>query len=601
MICLLHDQPVLYSEKELTRDMNTITRRFQNEGLSFFTKCIPALGKAFDRALSGNESFCCTSAFAKRKSTCIPQFLGSAILRVFDASGNLLKEPCVATIKWLRTFFFYAYKIEIPYDDELQEEYCQSFVNNDQYVETFDHFKDTVALRNLMRHQLAKIFSNYEIGKPSYGSGVSSDYRRNDRYSHYVPPTKLRLHFGRNFFMQPDEYWLMELWLTYVFCYFGSFCDVNFPEETHNPFSKVLFVPKDSRGPRVICCEPMDHMYAQKAVQTAIYRIVESHGETQGRVNFTDQSINQNLTFNPRYATIDLKDASDLVSLDLVTDVFPPHILADMLACRTPIAHLPNGLDIPLTKFAPMGNALCFPVMALIAYTGIAAGIQLAGGLISRRQHELFVYGDDIIIPNEYAEVAMRTLEALGLKVNRSKSFVNSRFRESCGQDTFDLSNVTPIRRRKLLSPIKRDRVKRRNVLDDGNGFIPHTVSTANKLFQAGYKKTADNLFTVVESLLKTPLPYGVEKSGFLCRICDTTEEAWRNNQVELIERRGKIRAYCVRDRELILTKLSEYGRLRRNLLEGGGEQPLSVEKIGLRKPYLQQSSLVKYYDGAYG
>jgi len=607
MIALLHDQPFDVSGKELARDIRTLIRRSQNEGFNFLTKVLPQIGKLLDKALSGNESFCVSSYLRTNHDTCIPRFLGSAIRRVFDDAGNLLQEPCYSTVRWLRTFLFYAYKIEIPFTEAQTNRYCDQFKATDDEIGDSPNFTSeaTVRLRNLMRSQLHSILDGCTAGNPSFGPGKSSNTTRHGKYSLYVPPSPMRAHFGRNFFHQSSEYWVYELCLLWLSSYLVAFLGIEpaiagrlfydgFSEE-----SEVLFVPKDSRGPRVICCEPSHKMYAQKALQRVIYNAVEAHPRTQGRVNFTDQSINQKLTFDSGNATIDLKDASDRVSLNLVIDVFPQPLVNQFIHARTAYATLPDGSKIRLEKFAPMGNALCFPVMALCAYTAITAAIYLAGGPLPIHNEEVFVYGDDIIIRNEWAEVAMSALEAIELRVNRGKSFIYSRFRESCGQDTLDNSTVTPLRRRRLNNGIKVEKVMGQRVLDDGNGYIAHTVSLMNQAYHCGFNHLGRRLQESVESTLKSKLPYGTSESGYLCVIVSSSEEAWRYNQVDNLESKNQIRAFTVRDREHKF-RITPYGRLRRNLLEGGGLEPITADKIGARSPYLLQKTFQKWYVGAY-
>jgi len=57
---------------------------------------------------------------------------------------------------------------------------------------------------------------------------------------------------------------------------------------------------------------------------------------------------------------------------------------------------------------------------------------------------DVLVYGDDIIIPTEYASDVVSALSYCGFKTNDSKSFVEGPFRESCGGDYFRGVDVRP-------------------------------------------------------------------------------------------------------------------------------------------------------------
>jgi len=215
--------------------------------------------------------------------------------------------------------------------------------------------------------------------------------------------------------------------------------------------ARVILVPKDSRGPRLISCEPVDYQWVQQGLGRAIVRAVEEHELTKFNVHFTDQGPNQRGALlgssSGRYATLDLKEASDRVSLALVRLLFPSKLVSYLEACRSSSTELPDGSILNLQKFAPMGSCLCFPILALTVWAILAAGApdqDTCDGIL--------VYGDDVIVPTAYAGNAIEHLESFGLLVNRDKSCTSGLFRESCGTDAFQGVNVTPVRIRTVWS-----------------------------------------------------------------------------------------------------------------------------------------------------
>jgi hypothetical protein len=210
-------------------------------------------------------------------------------------------------------------------------------------------------------------------------------------------------------------------------------------------------VPKDSRGPRLISCEPVDFQWVQQGLGRAIVELVEHHGSTMDHVFFTHQVPNRNGavigSITGGYATMDLNEASDRVSLELVRLLFPPHICEYLEACRSSSTVLPDGSEITLRKFAPMGSCLCFPIMALSIWAILTAAAPDA-----YTKDRIYVYGDDVIVPTAYAEDAMEQLESFGLKINRDKSCISGLYRESCGMDAFKGYDVTPVRIRTVWS-----------------------------------------------------------------------------------------------------------------------------------------------------
>jgi hypothetical protein len=140
-----------------------------------------------------------------------------------------------------------------------------------------------------------------------------------------------------------------------------------------------------------------------------------------------------------KLATLDLKDASDLLTLELVERLFPGNWVEALKACRSESTVLPDGRLVALRKHAPMGSAVCFPVMALCVWAVLTA---LAPRSV---KSTILVYGDDIVVPSFMAEDAMTVLEAIGLIPNRNKSFLKGPFRESCGEEFVHGCRVTPV------------------------------------------------------------------------------------------------------------------------------------------------------------
>jgi len=238
--------------------------------------------------------------------------------------------------------------------------------------------------------------------------------------------------------------------------------------EEYTPCAKVLLVPKDARGPRMISCEPRECMWIQQGTMRKLVTCAEAHTLTRGLVNFTNQVINRQLAYvgsiNQQTASLDLSDASDRITVSLIKFIWPKNWVDALMACRSGSTELPDGTVLELTKSAPMGSANCFPVMALTIWALLTAAanpcevskaLRTAGncqrtGRTFRWSSPVRVYGDDIIVDSVFAEHAMLVLESVGLKVNRNKSFVRGSFRESCGGEFLNGRDITPVRLRTL-------------------------------------------------------------------------------------------------------------------------------------------------------
>ena len=227
--------------------------------------------------------------------------------------------------------------------------------------------------------------------------------------------------------------------------------------------SKVVLVPKDSRGPRVIAAEPALNQFIQQAGYDFIKNFVVRATFARKSIDFTNQSLSKQIareaSISGEYATIDLSDASDRLSLYVIERLFSksPSFLAYLHACRTKSAQYKGEIFSNLKKFASQGNALTFPLQTLV-YFIICLGCMFSVrdyGFSDRRfcpkraarfAEEIRVFGDDLVIPVDVYQEVVSTLQTLGLKVNEEKSFHTGFFRESCGGDYYKGDDVTPLK-----------------------------------------------------------------------------------------------------------------------------------------------------------
>jgi hypothetical protein len=210
-----------------------------------------------------------------------------------------------------------------------------------------------------------------------------------------------------------------------------------------------------------------------------------------------------------------LSDASDSVANWLVEALFEdfPLFSEAVEATRTRRVQLPSGEVHTLQKFASMGSALTFPIEAMV-FTAIA----IAGVLkhqnqcpswkaIKALQGSVRVYGDDIIVPTDYAETVIDWLWTFGFKVNQHKSFWTGEFRESCGKEYWRGHDVSVVKFRKILPRSRRD-------VD----AVVSTVATRNQFATTGCAKLVALLDDHLESVL-THFPWVHETSPILGRV----------------------------------------------------------------------------------
>lgn len=496
------------------KDLVTMKRRSHangSEGISFYTQTLPSLGKALVQALSSGVFRLPTTFKRRRTNEALPAFCNSLLIRVFDRyTGAILETVDIDAVKKLYQLCFFAYKCELPYSPELKQAVVDRFVETEREVGAIN---DSLAkindpLLSVAAQLTSALFSDFSLNDfyPKNGPGVTANVPVTKKYTaRLTPDLPVYQVAGRFFFFNEEE---------------ALDSDDRFPvRKTDDLFrsrnnAKVILVPKDSRGPRLISCEPAENQYIQQGIMGYMVNRLETHPLTAGHVNFTDQTINQRLavdgSITRKWATLDLKDASDRNSLSLFRRIFgETPLLFEMLEkSRSEATILPGKSEVEklhLNKFAPMGSACCFPVMAYSIYILLYLGLLGLGLKPEEARNSVYVYGDDIVVPTEYAHYAITILERYGFMVNREKSFINSRFLESCGVDSFDGVICSPIRLRQIW----------RN--KDPNTQIA-TVACANLLAGRGYRRSAEFLFSCWERL-RGPLPYGTDKSPYVCRV----------------------------------------------------------------------------------
>lgn len=477
--------------------LKKITNRVQREGYGFFTKSLPRLGKAFDKALLGQTALDCTG-FRKEAGTQVPILFGNLFKRVFDLNGEVLPNPCVKSIRSLRQLLLVYYKYEEPNDPKLDQKVITNFIQTEKDVvedvrylkekfgtfggnaipphpgplgyhsQSYPGYKEEVALLRRARRLVHNLFDGFDVSGivPRHGPGVVSTKETGARkyvFERINPRAQMVFPFDKYFYVNMDHLCDES----------QSLAAVSIKESS----AQVVLVPKDSRGPRVISCEPLENQWLQQGLMRAMVPWIERHPLTRNDVRFSDQEPNRMAALAGSYhgelCTLDLKEASDRVSVWLVEQLFPGPLLEALLATRSLATKLPDGTVLPLQKFAPMGSACCFPVLATCVWALLRAGSAGADG------KTVLVYGDDVIVETAEAEHAIEQLETFGLHVNRDKSCTSGLFRESCGMDAYLGVDVTPVRFRTVWSSTP--------AADTYESWIAY----ANSLYHAGYSTTA--------------------------------------------------------------------------------------------------------------
>jgi hypothetical protein len=291
---------------------------------------------------------------------------------------------------------------------------------------------------------------------PKHGPGAVSDVRSgSDKYSFPNWPTKLGGLFPSPQFACANEY-----------LFYADFDGVVSEKE---PPAKLLAVPKTFKGPRLIASEPTAHQFIQQGLMAWIRQNMPEALRTC--VDFTDQTPSRDAALEASRtgdrATVDLSSASDRLSCWVVERAFRSNqsLLQALHATRTRVVidatDTHADLSLRLKKFAAQGSAVTFPVQTIV-YAGIAIAailydegkkpskihnreMQVTLRSVLRSAKKVRVFGDDIVLPSSNVPTLAVALQALGLKVNASKTHWKGQFRESCGMDAYCGHDVTPV------------------------------------------------------------------------------------------------------------------------------------------------------------
>lgn len=369
----LLDTRRLYSGvKGLDRDLFTVEWRFENEGYGFLTVALPSLDDALLQGLSSGW-FTCPLGFKTVKGGALPRLFSGLLCEVFEPlSGQLKENADIGIVQELHQLLRLFKKMQL--DDDLEKVLHEAAV-----AEFFrcDDIAGRVILPDQLDHQVglvSKLILNDLSSKSfsemrfKHGPGaVEEGYRANQKWlalTKDIQNESFDIHaygygdFGINLSEIADRAVITE-----------STNVLAFTNRSSGRNARLITVAKNSTSRRTITVEPLLCQFIQQGLNTALRDSINECRVLSNCLALTDQSKNQHLALEgsrlDNWATIDLKSASDLLSVKLVESVFRHHglFLDHMMDSRSSsiYADVTKSQHV-LAKFAGMGNALTFPV-----------------------------------------------------------------------------------------------------------------------------------------------------------------------------------------------------------------------------------------------
>jgi hypothetical protein len=486
-------------------DWKTIESRVESEGLSFLTITLTNFGAALEQGL--DRGFVAPDMFPGfRFHAGLPVFLRGFLELIFNpVSGSLLNSPNSEAVYAVRQLTLAFGKILLDTTDRRKAAALARFVQcENEMVDFRDRYEGSpqqgefrksceILYSELFRRLNRKVEAKEVV--PRHGPGLVADgVTSNQKYNFRSWPSRLELHAP-----------LMD-YAVASSSFFKEGAEINLIEPGAEPPVKVVTVPKTLKTPRIIAIEPSWMQYMQQGVRSLIYDGVEQIPYLFHMIRFRDQEPNQLLarkgSLYGELATLDLREASDRVSKMLVLDMLRhyPALRGLVLACRSERASVLGHGIIPLSKFASMGSALCFPFEAMAFLAMVFVGISrklnepVTHVLIKRYMRKVRVFGDDIVVPTDTVPFVLKSLHDFGQVVNTAKSFWTGSFRESCGKEYFNGDDVSIARVRRVFP------ATRRHALE-----LVSTVSLRNQHYVLGNWGVVRYLDKLIEGIIPFP------------------------------------------------------------------------------------------------
>lgn len=427
-------------------DFQILTERLESEGTSFVKVTLPLLGKALDQGLVSGH-FACIAHFRLKRNTRLPIFAYAIFSRIFTDEGDLQKNPCVKSIRFLRQFLLLDSKLQYAPPSKMQERTVDEFASRMSALRKVRIPLDHPVLQGA-RKLLGRVLRDLDLTDITPGHGPGAVAEKIDRFARWDFTS-----------------WPKKAEREYPYIAYGTHSIRALLERGKGiPLSKesvtrCCLVPKDFKGPRLISAESTVTQYLQQGQMKKIMSYVSTHPLLSMSIRLQDQTYNQlqaQRAYRDGLVTLDLSNASDTVSTCLVwyllSDV--PKLRRQLMATRSDYL-IWKDRKIKITAFSPMGSAVCFPVETLVFWAISLSSCQQASlhprsnkctRSSSEISRDMAVFGDDIIIPDYALSTLLGTLLSIGCQPNMSKTCWKTPFRESCGSEWYDGQDVTIIR-----------------------------------------------------------------------------------------------------------------------------------------------------------
>lgn len=283
--------------------------------------------------------------------------------------------------------------------------------------------------------------------------------------------------------------------LFYLIPWYGTKWAVAASGRTEQPIfsngNHYFSVPKTALTERPCAKEPSINSYFQLGLGRIMRTRLKRIGIDLERGQELHRELARKASLNGDFATIDLSSASDTLCESLVRTTLPPEWFNPLNDLRSSYTKKDKRW-YRLEKFSSMGNGFTFELETAIF---LAISMSVSPELIPG--HNLFVYGDDIIVPTEHSNDVLWALRFCGFTPNPKKTFTTGLFRESCGGDFWNGVAVRPFHLKELPNEPQKAFVLANGIRRVGRNFGP------NHLFFARLRRSWFKCLDLIPSHLR--------------------------------------------------------------------------------------------------
>lgn len=208
--------------------------------------------------------------------------------------------------------------------------------------------------------------------------------------------------------------------------------------------NRLSFVNKDATIKRTIAVEPSLNVELQLGVhQDWAERVLPRLGVTvndQSQNRKAAEAASRNWEDVDPDVTLDLRNSSGSLCREFVRAFIPDNGWLGYLDDLRSKSYSYNGTQRDYEMWSSMGNGYTFVLQCLIYMALCRATLSLTDSEGTPR-----VFGDDIVVPRGCAALLIETLKFFGISINTDKSYLFGPFRESCGGDYWQGTDVVPV------------------------------------------------------------------------------------------------------------------------------------------------------------